>query len=116
MVGKVDGRLPASLLRRSSQKEGTTPLAVLMRDQFPRKTSVVVSGGKQEGRRKAPFAVISPLLSLRVSRTEIHSHKVCSRYFTMTSEISLIDREECSAPGADDILARLPGREARGAD
>ena len=28
----------------------------------------------------------------------------------MSSEASLIDREECSAPGADDILASLPGR------
>ena len=28
----------------------------------------------------------------------------------MTSDISLIDREECAAPGADDILAKLPGR------
>ena len=28
----------------------------------------------------------------------------------MNSEISLIDREECSAPGADDVLAKLPGR------
>jgi len=28
----------------------------------------------------------------------------------MTSEISLIDREECAAPGTDDILAKLPGR------
>jgi hypothetical protein len=28
----------------------------------------------------------------------------------MHSEFSLIDREECAAPGADDILAKLPGR------
>ena len=28
----------------------------------------------------------------------------------MSSEVSLIDREECSVPGADDILATLPGR------
>jgi len=28
----------------------------------------------------------------------------------MNSEFSLIDREECAAPGADDILAKLPGR------
>lgn len=28
----------------------------------------------------------------------------------MSSEVSLIDREECSAPGADDILAKLPAR------
>ncbi len=28
----------------------------------------------------------------------------------MNSEFSLIDREECSTPGADDIFAKLPGR------
>ena len=28
----------------------------------------------------------------------------------MNSEFSLIDREECAPPGADDVLANLPGR------
>lgn len=28
----------------------------------------------------------------------------------MNSEFSLIDREECAEPGADDVLAKLPGR------
>jgi predicted transcriptional regulator len=28
----------------------------------------------------------------------------------MNDEATLIDREECASPGADDILAKLPGR------
>ena len=28
----------------------------------------------------------------------------------MSSEVSLIEREECAPPGADDVLANLPGR------
>jgi hypothetical protein len=70
MVGKVDGCLSSSFRQRSPQEESKNPLAVLMRDKFPRKTSAVVSGGKQEGRREAPFAVISPLPFLRVIDTK----------------------------------------------
>ena len=28
----------------------------------------------------------------------------------MTHDVPLIDREECAPPGADDVLAKLPGR------